>query len=64
MRCVLDILARWRRLQRRRALARAEQYLAACQCANENHPGLYDDLVRNAEQALARLQGRHASLRG
>jgi hypothetical protein len=40
------------------------EYLAACQRAAENHPGLYDELVRDAEQALARLKGRCASLQG
>lgn len=57
----LVFFTRWRL---RRAIGRAEGYLAACQCANENHPGLYDGLVRDAEQALAQLKGRLASLQG
>jgi hypothetical protein len=47
---------RWRQRRLRTALARAEQYLAACQRANENHPGLYDDLVAGAEADVSRLR--------
>lgn len=52
--------ARWRLRRLQRSIARAEQYLAARQDANEKY-GVYDQPVRDAEQELARLQKEVAS---
>lgn len=53
----------WRLQSLETARARAGQYLVHCQAANENHPSLYIDLVREAEAALARVDQRIQEVR-
>lgn len=54
----LRLWSAWRLRCLERQRARAGQYLAHCQAANESHPGLYIDLVREADAALARVDQR------
>lgn len=53
---VLGFLLRLRQRRQQRLLARAQHWLEACQCAAENHPGLYEALVHEAELAVATLE--------
>lgn len=50
----MTLLRNWRLRRLETARARAGQFLAHCQAANENHPGLYTALVREAEADFAR----------